>query len=507
MAKSGSWLGRFIKRVALYTLSLCVILVILAGGVFYFFRPSLTSYAASQVKKYGIETGTLDISPFGSAEVTKLRLPLGDDGELTAQSGSVRPPVPGFSGKASLYNVVVTKKGLRVTMPELYVDGLTLADKDPSISSRSLQMLMRVGVASVTIPGMQLMLGGEKNAVADVRDIRLSDLSGGRIRLLSAARIEAGLQSGAGGAGKSKLQRIEVQSGGFSSRDIDLAGAYGIMSGKPAPLAGKSILGVLTAKAIRLDATLAALGEQEDGQPGKAQNFRVTLDSFEVRPDLWQKKLPQSIRMATRGFYLDTTELDPQIAEFLREAGYDTVEMSALFDVAYDETAKKLNIRDISFSGKRMGAFSLKMTMDNVGKDVFDSNSRAAARALMDTRLLHMTMVLRNDGLIDRTFSLQKMADKAELQEDLEILVEQAAEVFFGGHKDYPAIKQAMLDFVRATGSARLTVDLAPRKRQGVSLAEIMGEDPVTGAMVSSEDMELAKMLDSLFDIRMSNGK
>jgi len=506
MAKSGNWFGRFLKRIVVYTLSLCVVLVILAGGAFYFLKPSLTSYAVSQVKKYGIETDTLDISPFGSAEVTKLRLPLGNNGELTAQSGSVRPPVPGLAGKARLYNVVVTRKDLRVTMPELYVDGLTLAEKNPSIASRSLQMLMRVGISSVTIPEIQITLSGEKNAVANIKDMRLSDLSRGRIRLLSAAEIEAGLRGG-GDGGKSKVQRIEAQSGGFSSRDIDLAGAYGILSGKSAPLVGKSILGILTAKMIRLDATLAALGEQEEGQPGKAQNFRMTLDSFEVRPDLWQKKLPQSIKMATKGFYLDTTELDPQIAGFLHEAGYDKVEMSALFDVAYDEAAKKLNIRDISFSGKRMGAFSLKMTMDNVGKDVFDSNTRAAVKALMATRLLQMRMVLHNDGLIDRTFNLQKMADKAELQEDLEILVEQAAEVFFGGHRDYPAIKQAMLEFVRATGSARLTVDLAPRKRQGVSLAEIMGEDPVTGMMVASEDMELAKMLDSLFDIRMSNGK
>jgi len=253
---SGSRLKSFFLRLAFYAAGLALIIALLLALAFSLARPKLLALAQRELSRQGLQARDLDMSLFGRVHIYDLSAPLKQGGFLRIAEISARPPLH-FWGKTwlgsagSLYDMRLEKGGVKLFIPQLSFSGAALEDKDPAITSRSLQMLKRLRAGSVYADKVDISLekpgadGAEINA--ELHDFGLQGLSNGKISRLfyssmgSGAAMEStpGIAGPAGGADNNAAagggrnaaeagRRSNMQSGAFSAVNIDAAALYAL---------------------------------------------------------------------------------------------------------------------------------------------------------------------------------------------------------------------------------------------------------------------------------------
>lgn len=257
-------LRQFFVRAALYALGLIVVLAAVFGVLFTLAKPKLLSLAQAEMRKYGVEAGETDMSLFGYVHMRDLSVPLSDGGRLRAAELSVRPPLhflgqTWLSGAGALYNLRAEKNGMSVFIPELHFNGASLEEKDASLGSHSLQMLMRLRLGSLYADKIALTFAPAKaesgkageaekpqNSAAPqavINGFGISGLSGGKIAAVSFSGMDSGFSlpaakaAGEDKAGAGKISHM--RSGAFLARDID-AGLLYALARSLAPSAANS---------------------------------------------------------------------------------------------------------------------------------------------------------------------------------------------------------------------------------------------------------------------------
>lgn len=299
-----SELKQLVIRAALGALILLAAVLLLAGAVFMMLKPKLLAVAQAEMRKYGVEAQTVDMSLFGTVDMRNIAVPLHESGALRMDRLAVRPPLrflgrTWLGGSGALYNLRLEKGGITAFIPELRFSGVSLEAKDARIGSHSLQMLQRLQASSLYADKIQLAVkpqaAGGDNAGADaaakpaaaletaISGFSLSGLSGGKIARLAYAGMDsnAAMQESNGAAGGKNAaadfgldsgRQSALRSGAFLAEKLDAAALYALAksllpqpadkekSAPPFPEGARSLIGKIRLRDVALRAEDEKLG-------------------------------------------------------------------------------------------------------------------------------------------------------------------------------------------------------------------------------------------------------
>lgn len=534
MSSFGLWLKGLLKRWFGYVLGLCVVFAILGAGVFVFARPSLLSLVNAEVKKYGIDVESSDISMLGNVNLQDITIALKDGGVLTAGRFSGRPPLSWLGGTASLYDVVLKKDDMVLAIPELHFQNLFLSAKDPALPSPQIQLLARVSAARVDAPEIDAILGGEgKQEKLTIREFVLEGLRQGKARLIAAGSLDAALAAMHPGQ-----KAPVVRSGMISAENVDIASAYAFVKGialpggeDSRPLAGplqldglqmdmagetgesvhlsvgrlaSSGLSLRSAKTPLLPAIQAVLaaGRQDipSGEKKKellqdaravleniaafdaevsdaamdSANLKMALSSFELKSRPGTGAASSAFLVRLQDLTLDLSQADNEYARFVRDMGYEKMQLSVLADMLWSFKERTLTLRNVSFSGNDMGEFSFKGTLLDVDEGIFSGDTSSMLAAFEEAAIAEFDMMLADTGIISRFIdweTVQINVPRQELKDDLYEIAVKTPLLLLKGSADAQRIADACGAFIRDSGVLR--IHMAARDRTGLRLSDL----------------------------------
>jgi len=222
-ASVGTIVKKILLRWLIYLLGLVVVLGLLGVGAFVLARPQIDEIVQREIKKRGVEVDDWDVGLSGRMNLHNLRINLPDGATIIASLAAVRPPLPGFAGAVTLYEVAVQRGSTSLTTPQLDMNGIEMRERDATISSKILQNLMQFDVSSLTAPHIRITTPFEgKQAVAQFEDLVLDNFAQGKLEHFGFANMTVSLDEGT----------TQFGSGAVELRDIDAAAAYAYLSGR-----------------------------------------------------------------------------------------------------------------------------------------------------------------------------------------------------------------------------------------------------------------------------------
>jgi len=536
-ASVGAIVKKILLRWLVYLLGLVVVLGALGVGAFVLARPQIDEIVQREIKKRGAEVDGWDVGLSGRMNLHNLRVNLPDGAKMTASLAAVRPPIPGFSGAVTLYEVAMEHGSTSLTMPQLDIAGIEMHERDTTISSKVLQGLMQFDVSSLTVPHIRITTPIEgKEAVAQFEDLALDGFSQGKFKHFSLAHMTASLDEGA----------TKLGSGGVELRDIDAAAAYAYLSGRLndgwQPKSGM-IIGPVLVRDITIDTKLGQKQEdahftmgvlRSDGlglnpideapldliqaivKTDKPQEdihrlvrlfaqslaafdvdmrdvdvevgkFKGGLQSFTLKPDNWQQLVPQTITLDMAGLVLDASNLEGEEIETLKNMGYAQIGMSLGLDASFNKDARQLTLARLDIDVQNMGTAHMTGSFTNVDEAVFANADVQIAEKIQDITLHELNMTLKDEGATKNivsflTHEIDIEAD--EVMEHLETMITGTAEVLFHDAQQQKEAKEALIAFLRH--SAELTIHMHTTGENGQA----------------SSGISLAALGDSLNDMR-----
>lgn len=226
--------------------------------------------------------------------------------------------------------------------------------------------------------------------------------------------------------------------------------------------------------ALRFRGLAFEVPESEGKRTGPPLRFALREASFEGTKPL--DGIPTDSRLALDGLTFQVPpEPSQDVLKLLAGLGYGEVDLSVLSSGAWDEGASELTVRDLAFSGKDMGAVSLKGLLGSVTKDVFSSDSTVAAVALLGATARSVDVTVQDNGLFDRAlgFKAKQLGKKPEdIRRDLGINAAVAFPVMLGNTPTAKAIGQAIARFIAKPG--RLAFTAKAKEPAGLGFADIV---------------------------------
>jgi len=533
MSSFGLWLRRLMGRCLSYALGVFVVVAVLGAGAFIFAKPTLLAIVNAEMRKYGVEAETSDISLMGKINVRNMRIALKDGGVMTVEQMSGRPPLSWLGGTASLYNVLVKYGHISILMPELHVSGVTQGARNAAITSRAMQMLMRVHAARVQAPAVYVTYSkGESHEKVAIQHLVLHGLQAGKIRSLSFDGLDSDLTMAPPGRATAVS---ELGSGPLFAENVDIAAAYSLVKGAPAAMINTAIVGPVSVSDVKLaftgpekSQTRVGIGTlSSDGlslSPGNAalpeaapalfasrhsldaghahetgvlQGLRpllesmaaldakisdVTIDNpqlkmafsyFEITSRQWDQLLPQGFVISLHDLNLDMTALHNDYARFLQDIGYARLHLSLMADVLWDPAARTMSLRNIAFAGRDVGELSFQTTLLNFDKGFFSGDPARMLAAVEQAAIAEFDMRLADHGLIDHFVDWETRQINISRQELRDSLYE------------------TLGAFMR--NASALHIRVAARQSRGISLADFIKAQDDMSFLLDRVDLSVSE--------------
>jgi len=555
MSNFGLCLRRLVVRWFGYALGVCAVLAILGAGVFIVTKPSLLSFIYAEVKKYGIEVESADISMLGTFTLENVRLPMQGESTLAVGRLSGRLPVPWLGGTASFHDVFLKKGDMSVAIPELYLHGVSPAEKRPPVSSQEMQLLMRINASGIEAPEIELTVdrGGRSEKVT-VRRFALDGFRQGKVDSVMIGGIDSTLAFA-----HSSAQLSTIHSGPLVAENIDLASAYAFLNGiadsedmnrviagpfalrdLTADLAGEQgenlhvAIGALNSNALSLKPakvapleviqtflaarysaapaeekkkdtlrdllyvlkSVAAVDAEMKGVAIETPRFRTGFSYLELKPQNWNGVIPQGFIISLQDFTLDMTRMHSEYAQLLRDMGYERLDLSFLVDMFWNPADRTMALRNIAFAGKNIGEISFQGTLLNFDERFFSADSSWILAAIAGSAISELDITVADSGVIDRFIeweTTQINISRQELKDSLYEIAVKSPPLLLKNSKDTLQVSDAFGAFVR--DSDILHIRMSAREKQGISLTDF-----------TDVQNDLSILLDRI-DLDVSTGK
>ncbi len=300
-----------------------------------------------------------------------------------------------------------------------------------------------------------------------------------------AAKMNIDRMAMAGGAdvpGRFALQGfgIETTDGKVKVRDISLDGLNfsGVMTALGrASASGNKTEDINPAELIpRIDLVRVA-GVDIDVPDAKDKNQRIT-----AKMGLLEVKMGNHVGSIPANFALMLDQLLLQIPPGTKDTnfkemialGYSRIDLSARYDQVWNEQAKTLSLKDLTFRSAQMFTSNITAELGNVSRDLFTGDKALAAVAALSVIATKMNVTLTNEGLFDKLIT-QQAKQQGRKPEDLRAEIAAGAALgipmMMAGHPGAKALAEAVGRFVAKPGVLKVGVT----SKDGIGAADVIG--------------------------------
>lgn len=441
-----------------------ILAIIIVGG-FYIAKPYLDSFVKQEIARRAIKAETAEVSILGKVNLKNVTLPVPAGTSLKIGAISARPPLSFIPGTFTFYNVDLKHNNIHVKIPQISLKNVSLKDKDRTITSHLLQSMMRIELASMSAPNIQLSIKN-KNKQAEtleVKNFQLSDFKGGHIRSVSIKNMD--LKTVA--VNSDKQMQLMAKSDTIKAQDIDINYAYSIIFGKNNALTqGKTVTGPISLNNISVDifeeaeknssfflgqfktsglkmkpleqtpeklvkAYLNARKEKNKVAEKIAQNglllnillaitsadakidnvtvdipsLKATLESFKFKPSLWKHPIPKKLFLSFNNLSVLPKKMNEKDLELFKQMGFEQIDFSGKLDISYDEKKRMLFLDTMSFDMKDVGSGNVSAKVIDVDEKLFSGQQNVMIVASQNIGINEIDIQYRDAGFIDKLFS------------------------------------------------------------------------------------------------------
>ncbi|MET0746196.1 MAG: hypothetical protein ABWY78_22695 [Microvirga sp.] len=225
-----------------------------------------------------------------------------------------------------------------------------------------------------------------------------------------------------------------------------------------------------------------------DKSPSPAR-IKASLKAFELTADKPVDGIASRVRLGVSNLAMALPAAsDEEGIKTLIDWGYKDIDVSFLVSTEWNAAASAIEVRDLSFQGKDMGDVTVRGTLGNVSKDVFDPDTAVASVALMAATIRSLDVTLENKGLFDR-YLARAAQDQRTKPETLRRTYGTAAAFLIpsmiGNSDQARIISKAVSRFIAKPG--RISLHATTKDPAGLGVADIAGQP---------EPGEILKLLD-----------
>ncbi|UNE54687.1 hypothetical protein [Bartonella machadoae] len=458
------------------------ILAIIVVGSFYIAKPYLDSFVRREIARRSIKAETSEVSIIGRVNLTNVTLPVPTGTSLKIGAISARPPISFIPGTFTLYNVDLKHNNIHVQIPQISLNSVSLKGKDTAITSRLLQSIMRIELASIVAPDIQFSIENKNKLTqtVEVKNFRLSGLKNGHIRSVSIKNMDLTTIAGNG----AEQMHLTAKSDTIKAHDIDINYAYSIIFGKNNAFnQGKTVTGPISLnniivnlfketekntsfslgqfktsglkmkpleqtpeklikaylnakkennqvaeKTMRNDILLNTLlaitsaDAQIDNVTIDTPQLKATLQSFEFKPSLWKQPIPKKILLSLDNFSILPKKIEEKDLDFFKKMNLERFDISGKLDAAYDEEKRMIFLNAMAFNIKDIGSGKISAKVIDVDKTLFSGQKNIMIAASQNLGINQIDVRYTDAGFIDKLFSYlaQNLNDsKYDLKKEL----------------------------------------------------------------------------------------
>ncbi|WP_336279124.1 hypothetical protein [Bartonella sp. CB175] len=466
-----------------YLIGFIAILAIIVTGGFYMVRPHLDSFVKKEMKRHSIKAETSGVSILGKVNLTNVTVPVSSGVSLKIGAISARPPISFIPGTFTLYNVDLKYNNTHVQIPKISLGGVSLKKKDPTITFKPLQSVMRVELSSVVAPNILLSManGNKQTEKIEIKNFQLYNFKNGRINSVSLQKMD--LEKDVNGL---TPMHLIAKSKAIEARDIDILYAYSVIFGKnKVTNKGKVVMG-----AISLDDTMvnifagteknasfstgkfkisnlaikspektygelfqayhnAKKGNNQaapkallralainnwlfhitsvDAQINKASidipQLKVTFESFRFKPGQWEQWIPQKLLFSIKNLLVQPKRMKEKDLNIFSAMYSEPLAFSENLDFSYNEKERTLFLNGLS-NVEDLFSEEMSVKIINVDPRLFSALHLQGemGSALRNIGVTEMMIRYTDSGFIDKIFShaAQYLNDnKRDLKEEL----------------------------------------------------------------------------------------
>ncbi len=465
MINFNSWYRNNLKYWLTYIIGFVAILTIVVIGGFYMAKPHLDSFVKKEIARRSINAETSEVSILGKINLTNVTLPTPADTSLKIGSISGRPPIAFIPGAFTLYDIDLTYKNVRLQVPKISINNVSLKNKDATITSSFLQSFMRIDISSINAPDILLFIEDENKPTEriNIKNFQLSNLQNGRIHSVGIKDITTNISFAKTAADSTKKIYLTVKSNPIKAHNIDVGYAYSIISDKDnVKNQGKTVIGPITLGNVAVDVfegkekntsfffgkfKTSGLKIQPLDQPFKkliqdylsakkannqtAQNailvnglsaitsvdakidkviidtpqIKTNLESFQLKSDQWQQAIPENLLLSLNGLSILPKKMERKNLDFLKNTGFEHLDISGKLDISYNEKKRILSLNAMSFNVQNIGSGKISATVTDVDKTFFSGQKDAIIAASQNLGISEIDICYTDAGLIDKIFS------------------------------------------------------------------------------------------------------
>ncbi|EJF98948.1 hypothetical protein MEI_00115 [Bartonella vinsonii subsp. arupensis Pm136co] len=458
------------------------ILAIIVVGAFYMAKPYLDSFVRREIARRSIKAETAEVSIMGKVNLTNVTLPVPADTSLKIGAISARPPLSFIPGTFTFYNVDLKHKNIHVHIPQISLKSVSLKEKDTAITSHLLQTIMRIELASIFAPNIQLSVKDKNKETekVDVKNFQLSGFRNGHIRSVSVKNIDLTTIAANGAEQMSLIAKSDT----MKMHDIDINYAYSIIFGKNNALnQGKIVTGPISLNNISVNifketeknasfslgqfktsglkmkpleqtpeklikAYLDARKENNPVAEKTARNgillntllaitsadakidnvvvdiprLKTTLQSFQFKPSLWKHPIPKKMLLSLDNFSILPKKIEEKDLDLFKKMNLERFDISGKLDIAYDEGKRTLSLNGMSFNIKGVGSGKISAQIIDADEKLFSGQKDVMIAASQDLGINEIDIRYTDAGFIDKFFSYlaQNLNDgKHDLKKEL----------------------------------------------------------------------------------------
>ena len=148
------------------------------------------------------------------------------------------------------------------------------------------------------------------------------------------------------------------------------------------------------------------------GNSANGARIKLSLGKAEYNASNFLKGIPTTASLGFEHFIMDIAgSKDPNFKDVLA-MGYKQLDVSSRLDLAWNEAAQTLALRQWSGGVTGMGAIALKGTFGNVTKDLFSADQNLTTAALLGTVIKDADLKIENTGIFEKALAVQAKEQK-----------------------------------------------------------------------------------------------
>ncbi|WP_455481020.1 hypothetical protein V3564_01140 [Bartonella sp. B12(2025)] len=458
------------------------ILTIIVISVFYMAKPYLDNFVKREIMRHAIIAATSEVSIIGKVNLTNVTLPVPAGTSLKIGAISARPPISFIPGSFTLYDVDLKHNNIHVQIPKISLKSVSLKEKDTTITSRLLQSIMRIELASIVAPSISLSVKNKPTEKVEVKNFQLSDFKNGYIRSVSIKNMDLTTIAANG----DKKMYLIAKSDIIKAHNIDINYAYSIIFEKNNTFnfnQGKTVTGPISLNEVKVNifeetgknasfslgqfktsglkmkpleqtpeklfkAYLNARKKNNQAAEKTARNdiflntllaitsadakvdnvtvdipqLKATFESFQFKPSLWEQAIPKKLLLSIDNFSISPKKTKEKYLGFLKKMNFEHLDASGKLDISYDKGKRTLFLNAMSFNVKDIGSGEISAKVIDVDEKLFSGQKNVMIAASQDIGINEINIHYTDAGFINKLFSYlaQNLNDrKHDLKKEL----------------------------------------------------------------------------------------